>query len=187
MPTNRLVVKEQVATYASVLFDAACDAGGLDAVLEVRDQASQIVAAIRGNATLEETLKSAAYTPEQRATIVRNVFAECNPALVDVLAVMAERAEADLLPRVAEGLEAQLGEKLNTVVVDVTTAVELDDHLRDIIKQKAERELGKSVVLNERIDKSMIGGIIMSTTDERIDASLLTQVENARVVLSNTK
>jgi len=187
MPTNRLIVKEQIATYSSVLFDAANDAGGREGVLEVREQAKTIVAALRGNADLQDTLKSSAYSPEQRATIARGVFAGCNPAFLDVLAVMAERGEIDYLPRVANELERLLGEKLGVVVVDVTTAVELDDHLRDIIRKKAETELGKSVVLNERVDKSLLGGIIMSTSDERIDASLLTQAENARAVLRKTK
>ena len=115
------------------------------------------------------------------------VSAGCNPAFLDVLAVMAERGEIDYLPRVANELERLLGERLGVVVVDVATAVELDDHLRDIIRKKAETELGKSVVLNERVDKSLLGGIIMSTSDERIDASLLTQAENARAVLRKTK
>ena len=185
MPTNRLVVKEQIATYTSVLFEAANSAGGAEAVLAVREQANKIVAAMRESANLAETLKDPAYAPEQRAAIARNVFADCEPALVDVLAVMAERGEADYLARVAEGMEAMMAEKLNLVVVDVTTAVELDDHLRDIIKEKAERELGKNVVLNEHVDKAMLGGIIMSTSNERIDASLLTQVEHARNVLKS--
>ena len=183
MPTNRLIVKEQIATYTSVLFEAANGAGGADAVRDVLRQSRQIVAALRENADLDEALGNDAYTPEQRATIARGVFAGCDPALVDVLAVMAERGEADYLARVAEGLEALMAEKLNLVVVDVTTAVELDDHLRTVIKEKAERELGRNVVLDEHVDKSILGGIIMSTSSERIDASLLTQVENARTAL----
>ena len=43
--------------------------------------------------------------------------------------------------------------------------------------------MGKTVMLNERVDKSILGGIIMSTKDERIDASLLTQVEKTREAL----
>ena len=183
MPTNRLIVKEQVNTYTSVLFEAAQGTGGAEGVLEVLGEAKKIVAVLRENAKLEETLKDGALSPEQRAVIARNVFAGCHPALIDVLAVMAERGEADLLVRVAEGVEGLLADRLNLVVVDVTTAVELDDHLRSVIREKAERELGKNVVLTEHVDKSMLGGIIMSTSNERIDASLLTQVENARSVL----
>ena len=52
MPTNRHVQKEKVATYASVLLDAALAAGGQDAVLEVRDQAERIIRIMRSNMDL---------------------------------------------------------------------------------------------------------------------------------------
>lgn len=183
MPTNRLVVKEQIAAYAQLLFEAVRNDGGQDGVLAVRDQLVEIVAALRGNADLESALKDPGYSPEQKAQLVRGVFEGANPALVSVLAVMAERGETDYLARVAEIFENKMADELNLVVVDVTTAVELDDHLRELVKQKAEAGLGKSVVLQEHIDKSLLGGIIMSTADERVDASVLSQVEKTRTVL----
>lgn len=183
MSTNRLVVKEQVQAYAEMLFNAANEAGGRDAVLEVRDQAKQIVAALRENHDLEDALKNTSFTGEQRGQIARAVTAQCHPAFSAVFGVMAERNEVDYLYRVVNGLEKQLADKLNTVVLEVTTVVELDDHLRDIITKKAESELNKKIVLNEHIDKSILGGIIMSTGDERIDASVISQLEHTRELL----
>ena len=98
---------------------------------------------------------------------------------------MAERGELDYLPRVAEQLEDRVADELNLIIVDVKTAVELDDNLRDLIKKKAETALGKKAVLRETVDKSMLGGIILSTKDERLDASLLTQVEKTREALKH--
>ncbi len=183
MPTNRLVVKEQIATYTSLLFEAVKNDGGPEGVLRVCNEAKTIVAAIRGNADLDATLKDPGYTPEQKASIARDVFSQASPALVSVIALMAERGELDYLSRVADGIEERMNDELNMMVVDVTTAVELDDHLRDLIKKKAGSESGKTIVLNERVDKSILGGIIMSTKDERLDASLLTQVEKTRETL----
>ena len=183
MATNRLIVKEQIATYTSLLFEAVKNEGGSEGVLRLSNEAKQIVAAMRGNADLDAALKDPGYTPEQKATLARNVFADANPALVSVIALMAERDELDYLPRVADGIEERMKDELNIVVVDVTTAVELDDHLRDLIKKKAETELGKKAVLIERVDKSLLGGIVLSTKDERLDASLLTQVEKTREAL----
>ena len=100
MPTNRLVIKEEVATYASVLLDAAAEAGGQDAVLEVRDQAEQIVGFMRSNMDLSNALEDTSYTAEQRERIARGVFAPYDPVLVDVLAVMAERGDIALFSRV---------------------------------------------------------------------------------------
>lgn len=183
MPTNRQILKEKVATYASVLLDGAYVAGGQDAVLEVRDQAERIMRIARSNMDLSDALEDSSYTPEQRGQLVRNLFASCNPVLVDVLAVMAERGDFALLSRVWASYGEQLEQKLNVTVVDVTTVVDLDDHLREVITKKAEADLGTNVVLREHIDKSLLGGILMSANGKRIDASVVSQLESARNVL----
>ena len=120
MPTNRQILKEKVATYASVLLDGAYEAGGQDAVLEVRDQAERILRIARSNMDLSDALEDSSYTPEQRGQLVRNLFASSNPVLVDVLAVMAEREDFALLSRVWASYGEQLERKLNVTVVDVT-------------------------------------------------------------------
>ena len=173
MPTNRQILKEK----------GAYEAGGQDAVLEVRDQAERILRIARSNMDLSDALEDSSYTPEQRGQLVRNLFASSNPVLVDVLAVMAEREDFALLSRVWASYGEQLERKLNVTVVDVTTVVELDDHLREVITKKAEADLGTNVVLREHIDKSLLGGILMSANGKRIDASVLSQLESARNVL----
>ena len=177
MPTNRHVLKEKVAAYASILLDGAYEAGGQDAVLEVRDQAERVMRIARSNMDLSSSLEDSSYTPEQRNELARKVFAQCHPVLVDVLAVMAERGDFALLSRVWASYGEQLERKLNV------TVVELDDHLREVIVRKAEADLGTKVVLREHIDKSLLGGILMSANGKRIDASVLSQLENARNVL----
>ena len=186
MPTNRLVIKETVDTYAQVLLDAANAAGGQEAVLEVRDQLEVVTKALRSNIDLQVALAEKAYTPEQREELVRNVFTGMHPALVDVLLVMSERDDLELANRVYAAFDGLIEEKLGVVVVDVTTAVPLDDALRETISNKAAQDLGKKVVLRERVDKSILGGIIMSVSGRRIDASIATQLDTARTVLKTT-
>lgn len=185
MPTNRRITREKIETYATVLLDAAYEAGGQDAALEVRDQMERIIAIVRNRSVdLSVALRnSSSYTPEQRGQLARTVFAKANPVLVDVLAVLAEREDFALLSRVWASYGEQLERKLNVVVVDVTTVVELDDRLRDVITKKAEADLGAKVVLRERIDPSLLGGILMSAGGRRIDASVVSQLESARNVL----
>ena len=188
MPTNRQIRKEKVATYAAALLDGAYEQGGQAAALEVRDQLELIIRIVRTRSVefsmdLSDALEDSSYTPEQRGSLARAVFADSNPVLVDILAVMAERKDFALLSRVWESYGEQLERKLNVTVVDVVTVVELDDHLREVITKKTEADLGTKVVLRERIDKSLIGGILMSAGGRRIDASVLSQLESARNVL----
>ena len=186
MATNRLVVKEEVAVFASVLFDSANGAGGQEAVLQVREQMAEVIRLMRSDLDLTMALSNPDFTPEARRALVENVFAECHLAFREVLAVMAERGQADLLPRVNDEFRAMLGERLGICVVDVTTAVPLDDGLRQLITEKAEADLGKKAVLRERIDRSILGGIIMDVDGNYIDASMISQLNRARNVLKDT-
>jgi F-type H+-transporting ATPase subunit delta len=186
MANNRLVQKEKIAVYADAMFEAANAAGGQDSVLEVRNQMAELIRIINADMELSGALTNSTYTPEQRNGLVKAVFAECNQALVEVLAVMAENLDADELFKVSHVFENLLKEKLNLCVVDVTTVVPLDDNLRQLIKEKAEADLGCKIELNESIDESLLGGIIMSVNGMRIDASVISQLNNARQVLKRT-
>ncbi len=183
MSTNRLVEKEKVKTYASALLQGAVAQGGIAQAMSVRDQMDQIVAIMRENATLAETLKRPGYTPEERNALVKGTFAGVDATLVEVMAVMAERGDIDLLSQVANSFEEAIQVEFNVTIVDVTTAVELDDNLREIISQKTAKDLGTDVYLREHVDTSILGGIVMSANGNQIDASVTSRLEVARNVL----
>lgn len=182
MPNNRLLTKEEVATYANTLFAAAQEAGD-ERVLEVRDQLDQLLRYVRGNADLRDALANPAYSPEQRHALAVNVFEGLDPLAVSVIAVMAERDDLGKLSSVVAAYRDMVEDKLGVAVVEVTTVVELDDHLRQVITDKLTADLGKKVVLREHIDPSILGGIIMSTNGKRIDASVASELNHARAVL----
>ena len=186
MATNRLVLQGKVSVYANTMFDAANDAGGADEVVAVRNQMAELRHLIYADMDLSLALNDSSYTPEQRYGLAKAVFADCETALCETLAVMAEQGDMSLLGQVYHAYEDLMAEKLKLVVVDVTTVVPLDDELRALISKKAEAELGCNAMLNESIDKSILGGIIMSVNGMRIDASVLSQLNRARYVLKET-
>ena len=183
MATDRLVDKSKVGAYASTLFDAANQEGAAEAVVNVRNELSQLLGIIYKDMDLSVALSSPDYTPEQRLELARAVFADLDPALREVIAVMAQNLDANLVTRVYHEYESLMAEKLNLCVVDVETVVPLDDELRKLIKEKTEADLGCKAVLNESIDKTILGGIIMSVNGKRIDASVLSQLNHARLKL----
>ncbi len=186
MATNRLVTQGKVQIYADTLFNAANDAGGADAAVAVRNQIQELRHLIYQDMDLSLALNDSAYSPEQRYGLAKAVFADCETALTETLAVMVEQGDIDLLGQVYHAYEDVMADKLKLVVVDVVTVVPLDDELRKLIEQKAEAELGCKAVLNESIDKSILGGIIMSVNGMRIDASVLSQLNRARYVLKDS-
>ncbi|HEY5540644.1 MAG TPA: ATP synthase F1 subunit delta [Coriobacteriia bacterium] len=181
MRTSRALAKQIVATYASVLFDAAEASEDVDNVSTQLDAVARLV---RGHAPLRDALRDDSVASTQRAQTARDVFAGLHPALVDTLAVMVERDNFDLLSSVVEEYGRVSEERRGIVAVDVTTAVELTDALRQSITAKLSADLGKGVALREKVDPAIIGGIVISTHGHRIDASIASQLEAARIVLS---
>ncbi len=181
MPTSRMLAKQVVATYAGVLFDAADSAGAVDDVYTQLDAALRLV---RSHAPLRDAMADDSVPGARRAGVAREVFAGLQPSLVSTLAVMVERNDFGLLANLVEAFDEISEERRGVVAVDVTTAVELSDALRESISAKLAADLGKGVVLRETVDPSIIGGIVISTHGHRIDASLASQLENARLVLS---
>jgi F-type H+-transporting ATPase subunit delta len=181
MKTSRALAKQIVTTYASVLFDAAAAADTVDAV---STQLDAVVRLVRGSSPLRDALLDDSVAGTQRAELARTVFAGLEPALVDTLAVMVERDNFDLLSSTVEAFATVSEERRGLVAVDVTTAVELTDALRKTIADKLTADIGKGVVLRETVDPAIIGGIVISTHGRRIDASIASQLEAARLVLS---
>ena len=61
----------------------------------------------------------------------------------------------------------------------------LDNELRALVTQKCELDLGCNVFLIERVDPSIIGGLILSVNGRRRDASVRHQLEQARKVMTH--
>jgi F-type H+-transporting ATPase subunit delta len=181
MPTSRMLAKQVVATYASVLFDAANGAGVVD---EVYAQLDAVLRLVRSHAPLRDAMSDDAVPGVRRAAVAREVFAGLQPSLVSTIAIMVERDDFGLFSSLVDAFDETAEERRGVVAVDVTTAVDLSDALRESITAKLAADLGKDVVLRETVDPSIIGGIVISTHGHRIDASLASQLESARLVLS---
>jgi len=183
MRTDRALAKPTIETYASVLLDAAAGEG-TDAVFAVGSQLNEAASTVRGHAELRDTLVDENVPAEMRRAIVDDVFAGNDPALVATLGLMAERGNVDLLSSVAEVYGELAEQRLNVVVVDVTTVVELSDALREAIKNKLAADFESGIVLREHVDPAIIGGIIMSAHGRRVDASIVSQLDRTRVQLT---
>ncbi|MCI1665708.1 MAG: ATP synthase F1 subunit delta [Atopobiaceae bacterium] len=138
--------------------------------------------------TYARTLLEAARTEGREAREATDLAAAAAlpSEIMDMLSVMRDRDDLGLLGKVSAKYQDILESEGDTVAVEVTTAIELDDELRKTITDKLEADLGTTVFLIEKVDPSIIGGIIISARGERRDASVRAQLTNARQVLAQT-
>lgn len=109
-----------------------------------------------------------------------------SPEVLETLAAMQREDDLDLVVQVAKQYKEYLDAEDKTVSVTVTTAVPLDDDLREKVRAKAEADLKAPVYLVERVDPSIIGGIMLEARGKRHDASVRAQLANIRKTLSSS-
>lgn len=183
MKTNAAQNRAKAAVYAEVLLDAA---KASDNVFAITDEFDELLRTVRGSIELRNALLDKMLPEAAKKAIVAEIFDGFAPELLAVFEVMVERDDLAVLGRAYEEYVLLAEEALGAVIIDVSTVVPLDDILRQQIISKYSAQLGSGVLLREHIDPSLIGGIVLSSHGKRIDASVSSQLENARHVLSKT-
>ena len=84
-----------------------------------------------------------------------------SPEVLEVLGSMRQSDDLHLVDAVSKEYKEILDAGDETVMVTVTTSVPMDDDLRAKVKAKASADLGAPVYLVERVDPSILGGIIL--------------------------
>jgi F-type H+-transporting ATPase subunit delta len=181
MPTDRTLARKASEVYAEVLLAAA---KASDKVLEVSDQLGIVLSTVIGSIELRSALTEKQLPSDVRQNIIDDIFSGFDRALLAWLGEVAGRGDLALLPRINEAYLYAAEKILHAVIIDVTTVVSLDAELRAKLKEKYSAQFGVEVILREHIDPAIIGGIVMTTHGRRIDASVISQLQNARAVLA---
>ncbi len=113
-------------------------------------------------------------------------IAGATPEVIAVVGSLFKRGQLDLLPQIVASYKAMTEEDEDVVGVTVTTAVPLDDELRRTLTEKCEGDLGRKVFLIEKVDPSIIGGLVIEARGQRRDVSVKTQLRAAREALVST-
>jgi F-type H+-transporting ATPase subunit delta len=183
MRTSPIQRRAKASVYAKVLLGSCKIKGN---VFTVAGEFEELVKTIRGSLELRKALIDKTIPAATKKAIITEVFAGYAAELLTMFNVLVEREDLSLLPRVHENFTIMAEEALGAVFIDVTTVVPLDDMLRQQIITKYSAQTGCGVMLREHVDSSLIGGIILSTHGKRIDASVSSQLEKARHVLSKS-
>lgn len=176
-------IKSRAGVYANVAFDAAKNASGMDGVVQLRNDLTQVLQIIASNVELKDALSSDAFEASQKQKLVDELTQHTSEVVTSIINAMSQNCDIDMLRLCMRIVESRIEEEFSVCIVDVTTVVELDDNLRTLIQDKVKTDLGMDAILHESIDKSIVGGIIMSVNGKCIDASMRSQLNHARSVL----
>jgi F-type H+-transporting ATPase subunit delta len=168
--------------YARAMLDLAAAQGQEDELLgELTDLGSAIAADPELAAFLGSPLVSGA----ARAEVLEKVFRRrASDLLVDSLEVINSKGRLGLLPAIVEAYRGEYRELRGLVDARVITAVPLSKEQRASLAAAVAKLTGKKPELIERVDPSILGGLVVEVAGEKIDGSLSARLRDVAMHLA---
>lgn len=173
---------EVSAVYANALFSLASEAG--DAVLQqTRSDLRECALLFSLNPDLTRLLSLPTVSVEERQGIAKKIFGD-EGLTCRLLRLLIDHQRVPHLGEIADDFDALMLDYQNTVEVRVTTAVPLLPEQSERLTAALAAKLQKSVRITERIDRSVLGGVIVQYGDTRIDNSVKYRLDTLKARLS---
>jgi F-type H+-transporting ATPase subunit delta len=92
--------------------------------------------------------------------------------VTNFMKVLVDKGRQGLLPVLVDRFEALYHDRQGETVVNIKAAVPLEDRERDRLKQSLKRRLKREIILEERVDPTLLGGLVIRVDDTVVDGSL---------------
>lgn len=131
------------------------------------------------NPELSEILCAPTVTESEKLTLVKKIFkGKVSGMVYNFLCVLVRKNRFGSLPGIAEQFRREYYEEYGIREVTVTTVIPLKDKTREKLLKKLRKMYGKEIILIEKVDPSIIGGMIITCGGSMLDGSVKTELEN---------
>ena len=163
--------------YARALFEAAQDAGRVDAVA---GDLAAIGGAMDEVPELRAFLRNPQIEPAGKADVLEQVAAAADELVRNFVRLVAEKGRAGELQEIGAELDALVAQAQNRLAVELTTSYELSDAETKSIVQQIEKASGRTVEATRSVDPDLIGGIVLRIGSHLADGSVRGRLERLR-------
>ncbi len=165
-----MLIYEVAGKYARALFLSARERNLLDTIYEQMRDLREVV---RRDPRLLEFLSAPQVLESAKKDLVRRVFeSRIERLLVEFLVVLVDKRRVGFLVEIVDEFERLVEAERGVGRVTVVTAVPLTEKERTRLTEKMAAKTGLSIVLEEKLDRSIVGGLIVVLHDEIIDGSI---------------
>lgn len=171
--------------YAQAMLELAPDDA---AASDVAGELAAIGQLMRDEPLFRLFLLDPAMSTQERWTVLKNIFEHrVGPIMLNFLGVLNEKGRFALFTQITAAYGELLDAKANRVRVQVTVAQPLDEEQLQEVRQRVGRALGKTAIVEQKIDDSIIGGLVVRVQDKVMDASVRAQLQAMRQQLLAAK
>lgn len=173
------------AKYAQAVFQLAEEKAKADAV---EKQLESVISVIDKNAEFKSFFYNPGVIQQAKIETLQKVFAgELEDFLLNFLMLVVERRREFILPAIVKEYKKYNNEAKGIIEAKVVVAKPLSDTEKERLSEKLKSITGKNVLMDIKIDNTIMGGVIVKIGDKVIDGSVVRQLNMLKTALFNTQ
>jgi F-type H+-transporting ATPase subunit delta len=168
--------------YAQALLELGVAENKLDAIV---DEIAAAASAWDSSPDFRNAIENPLVAHEAKKAVIGEMADRIGASVTtrNTLLLLVDRRRMKTLPYLARTLRELADASKGVLRAEVTTAAPLSDEYYAKLQARLEKMTGKRVVVDRRIDASLIGGVVARIGDRIFDGSLQPRLQSLRDVL----
>ena len=122
-------------------------------------------------------LDTPAVSKAEKLSLIDEAFGSLNINLLNFIKILSERHSVFSLPRILAEYSALYDEARGIVRVDAVTALGLTGEQNAALKKKLEGMLSKTVIINNIVDPTVLGGVKLRYSGIQVDGTVKARID----------
>lgn len=168
--------------YATALFELALEEKKVD---EVARDIERFDALIAGSEDLQRLVQSPAFSAAEQGRAIEAILAKAKitGTAAKFVGLLARNRRLFVLRDVIAAFRTLVSRHRGEISAEVTSAQALDAAQVKALKAALKSAVGKDVSLKERVDPSLIGGLIVKVGSRMVDTSIRTKLNSLKLAM----
>ncbi len=167
--------------YAKAMFSLGNEEGKLS---EFTDDFHLIRDLIKENPDFNKLMVSASVSHKEKKDLIEEVFKDVDLEFKNFLFVLIDNNRFNYFEDIYQAYKKLLQDENNIMRVVITSPAKLSEERLEKLKTAlGYKYAGKKIIINNKIDESLIGGIKVYYNGEELDASIARQLNDMRNLL----
>jgi len=144
---------------------------------KISNDLKEVVELFEKNSDIEGFFVSPIVKKEDKKDILEKSFkGKIDENFYNFLSVLVDKNRMYILPAVENIFREKISKMANILEVEAQSVIPLDENMQNILKEKMEKITQKKVILKNKINKEILGGLVLSFDGKVIDGSVKAQL-----------
>ena len=168
--------------YAEALFQVGEET---NSTTKLYDELNEVVEILKSNSDFFNVLKSPLVSKGEKRNLVERVLGgELSSNLNNFLKIIIDKDRVSAIEAILKSYKSLLNEKNNVVEGIAITAIAMtNDEIKEL-ESKLSSKYNKNVTLENKVDESVLGGVLVRLGNEEIDGTIKTRLAKMKEQLS---